>query len=52
MIQHFPAKESAKKSPLVTKFSALLSKSVIPSNESSKPVADQPLDLEIRTSFP
>lgn len=29
----------------------LLSKSVIPSNDSSKPVADQPLELEIRVSF-
>lgn len=44
MIQPFPAKKSARRSSLITKFSALLSKSVIPSKESSKTVADQRLN--------
>lgn len=51
MIQPFPAKKSAKKSFVFTKFSVLLSKSAIPSNESSKTVEDQPLELQIRISF-
>lgn len=51
MIQPFPAKKSAKKSYVNSKFSALLSKSVIPSNESTKIVEDQTLGSDVRISF-